>query len=138
MAKEMRADENYVIDLCDDVLKEKSSRQHRFNFLIGDSGTKLPVDAYYPKLALVVEFHERQHSAPVKLFDKRQTISGVSRGEQRKIYDQRRREVLPKHGITVVEFTVDEFPHNSRKKLLRKPKEDKAVILEKLKSFIKP
>ena len=46
-------DEDYVIDLCDEVLKEKALRQHCFDFLRGDSrkggkpGRKLPVDAYY-------------------------------------------------------------------------------------------
>jgi len=94
------SDESYVIDLCDEALKLKALRQHRFDFLKGDSGTKLPVDAYYPSLNLVVEFKERQHTEEVKFFDRSQTVSGVGRGEQRKIYDQRRKEVLPKQGIT--------------------------------------
>lgn len=58
-------DESYVIDLCDEVLKLKALRQHRFDFLTGDSGAKLPVDAYYPSLNLVVEFKERQHTEEV-------------------------------------------------------------------------
>jgi len=53
------SDESYVIDLCDEVLKLKAHRQHRFDFLKGDSGTRLPVDAYYPSLNLVIEFKER-------------------------------------------------------------------------------
>src|SRR5271163_234983 len=31
-------DESYVIDLCDRVLRLKANRQHRFDFLRGDSG----------------------------------------------------------------------------------------------------
>lgn len=79
------SDESYVIDLCDEILKQMAFRQHRFDFLRGDSGAKLPVDAYYPSLNLVIEFKERQHTEEVKLFDKRQTVSGVGRGEQRRI-----------------------------------------------------
>ena len=51
----MDSDEYYVIELCNEVLGLKASQQHRFDFLVGDSGTKLPVDAYYEDLNLVVE-----------------------------------------------------------------------------------
>lgn len=138
MAKQMRADEKYVINLCDAILRDQASRQHRFDFLVGDSGRQLPVDAFYRNLALVIEFHERQHKEAVKLFDKRPTVSGVPRGEQRKIYDQRRRDLLPRHGIALVEFTVYDFPHDSRRRLLRRPNEDKRIIFERLRHYIKP
>ncbi len=127
------SDESYVIDLCDEVLKLKALRQHRFDFLKGDSGTRLPVDAYYPSLNLVVEFKERQHTEEVKFFDKRQTVSGVGRGEQRKLYDQRRRDVLPKHGIKLIEFDYSEFEISRGKKLVRNREEDLKVIMKKLK-----
>lgn len=65
-----QSDESYVIDLCDEVLRQKALRQFRFDFLRGDSGTKLPVDAYYPSLNLVIEFKEKQHTEEVKFFDK--------------------------------------------------------------------
>lgn len=93
-------DEVYVTDLCDEVLGMKSSRQHRFPFLLGDSGVALPVDAYYEKLGLVVEYCERQHTEAVAFFDRKQTVSGVSRGEQRRIYDERRKAILPQHNVT--------------------------------------
>jgi hypothetical protein len=61
-------DESYVIDLCDRVLSLKAKRQYRFDFLQGDSGRRLPVDAYY-KISgdrkLVIEYREMQHSEPV-------------------------------------------------------------------------
>jgi len=87
------SDEAYVLDLCDEILGQKASRQHKFDFLKGDSGRKLPVDGYYEELNLAIEYRERQHSEPVSHFDKphKMTVSGVHRGEQRKIYDQRRR-----------------------------------------------
>ena len=134
----MRDDENYIIDLCDAVLKEKASRQHRFGFLLGDSGRKLPVDAYYSKLNIVIEFHEKQHSEVVSFFDRRPTVSGVSRGEQRRIYDQRRREILPEHGIALVELSIAEFPHTGRRRLLRRSDEEREIILNKLRNYMRP
>ncbi len=127
------SDESYVIDLCDEVLNQKAQRQYRFDFLKGDSGTKLPVDAYYPSLNLVVEFKEKQHTEEVKFFDKRQTISGVGRGEQRKLYDQRRRDILPKHGIKLIELDYSDFEYTRGKKLVRIKEEDLKVIINKLK-----
>ena len=127
------SDESYVIDLCDEVLKIKAIRQHRFDFLKGDSGTKLPVDAYYPSLNLVVEFKERQHTEEVKFFDKRQTVSGVGRGGQRKLYDQRRRDILPKHGIKLIELDYSDFEYTKIKKLLRNTEVELKVVKKKLK-----
>jgi len=128
----MREDERYIINLCDSILSKKAIRQHRFDFLRGDSDRKLPVDAYYPGLNLVIEFHEIQHAVAVPFFDKKLTVSGVPRGEQRKIYDQRRREILPRHGIRLIEFSITDFPHKSRKKLMQIPKEDRKIIRDKL------
>lgn len=107
-------DEDYVIDLCDEVLGLTASRQHRFDFLYGDTGAKLPVDAYYKDLNLVVEYQEIQHTQDVKLFDKKMTVSGVSRKEQRKIYDERRAEILPKHGIKLIIISYTAFGTSKR------------------------
>jgi hypothetical protein len=130
----------YVVDLCDIVLGQKSLREHRFPFLLGDGDTprRLPVDAYYPDLRLVVEYHERQHSEPVSFFDHpdRTTVSGVPRGAQRAIYDQRRREVLPKHGIHLVEMSYFDFAHRSNKRLKRDEQQDIDVIRSMLRSVL--
>ena len=113
------SDEAYVIDLCDQVLGQRAIRQHRFPFLMGDGGRPLPVDAYYPGLNLVVEYRERQHTESVQFFDRRMTASGVYRGEQRRLYDQRRRDVLPRHGITVLEVNYFDLAHGRGKRLTR-------------------
>ncbi len=133
------SDEDYIIDLCDEILGLCALRQHRFPFLRGDpgkSGTSvtLPVDAYYPSLKLVIEYRERQHTESVRHFDKpyRMTVSGVHRGEQRKLYDQRRREVLPQQGIALVELSCLEFAYDHRKRLLRRRPQDLAVIRDRL------
>lgn len=132
-----QSDEAYIIDLCDEVLKIKGSRQHRFGFLRGDSDTKLPVDVYYQSLNLVIEYYERQHSEAVPHFDKRMTVSGISRGEQRKLYDERRRNELPKNGIDLIIFDYTEFQHTSGKRLLRQKSKDLDIIANKLKHFKK-
>jgi len=127
-----KSDEEYVLDLCDEVLGVKAKRQHRFSFLVGDSGSRLPVDAYYEQPKLVVEYRERQHSEPVNFFDKRETVSGVNRGTQRKIYDQRRREVLPREGIALVELSYAQFEHDSKKRIVRNRDKDLKVVLAEL------
>ena len=125
-------DEVYVIDLCDEVLGMKSSRQHRFPFLLGDSGIALPVDAYYEKLGLVVEYCERQHTEAVALFDRKQTVSGVSRGEQRHIYDERRKQILPQHGIRLVNISYSDFEYDSQKRIVRNTQRDIEIIRDKI------
>ena len=132
MINQKNSDESYVIDLCDEVLNTKAYRQHHFEFLKGDSGKKLPVDAFYPSMNLVIEFKEKQHTEEVNFFDKRQTVSGVNRGQQRFIYDQRRRDVLPENGIMLIEFDYSEFEHTSKKKLVRNKIADINVIKSKL------
>ena len=120
------SDEYYVIDLCDEVLGLEGARQHRFPFLLGDSGRALPVDVYYKELNLVIEYFERQHTEEVKFFNRRMTVSGVSRGEQRKFYDERRRVELPKHGIKLVILSYTDF--GSMKKLARNRDRDLQVV----------
>jgi len=133
-------DEHYVLDLCDAVLGLKAVRQHCFPFLTGDPDRRgyrkpLPVDGFYPALGLVVEYHERQHRERVGFFDDKPTISGVSRGEQRRRYDERRADLLPKHGYRLIVLEVGEFAHDRTKRRLRTP-EDQAVVSRRLSSFI--
>ena len=90
------------------------------------------MDAFYAGLNLVIEYRERQHSEAVSFFDRRMTVSGVPRGEQRAIYDLRRREVLLARGIRLIELNVTEFPHDGRKRLRRVPAEDLKVLQQRL------
>lgn len=133
-------DEHYVLDLCDAVLVLKAVRQHCFPFLTGDPDRRgyrkpLPVDGFYPALGLVVEYHERQHRERVGFFDDKPTVSGVPRGEQRRRYDERRADMLPKHGYMLIVLEAGEFAHDRTKRLLRTP-EDQAVVSRRLSSFI--
>lgn len=136
-SKRKNSDEHYVIDLCDEVLNEHANRQYCFEFLRGDPcssfplGKKLPVDAYYESLNLVVEYYERQHTESVKHFNKN-TISGVTRDKQRKIYDERRKKVLPENGIDLVVLSYTDFKHNIQKRLVRDRNADIEVVRQKL------
>lgn len=103
------SDADYVLDLCDELLGERSSREHTFPWLLGDPGRsgarrQLPVDAYYPEHKLVIEYRERQHDEPVSFFDKpeRMTVSGVHRGEQRRRYDDLRDREIPAHALVLL------------------------------------
>lgn len=136
-------DENYVIDLCDKVLGKKSLRQHKFDFLLGDickdgKCRKLPVDCYYESLYLVIEYREKQHTEKVPHFDKpdKLTVSGVDRGKQREIYDERRRKVLPEHNIALIEISYSDFNHNKQKRIIRNLEFDEKVIKNKLEKYI--
>ena len=120
-------DEDYIIDLCDEVLGKTASRQYRFDFLLGDTGIMLPTDAYYSDINLVIEYCERQHTESVRFWNK-PTASGVPRDEQRTRYDQRRRDILPKHGIRLVEISFSDFPHDSHKRLLRNRDVDLEIV----------
>lgn len=120
------SDEAYVLDLCDEVLGTSSCRQHRFDWLLGDPGksgrrVKLPVDGYWPDFHLVVEYRELQHDQPNKHFDKpdRLTVSGVHRGQQRALYDERRNESIPAHGLRLIVIKPADLAASSRGRLLR-------------------
>lgn len=128
------SDEYYIISLCNEVLSQKALQQYKFNFLKGDSGRLLPVDAYYGTLNLVIEYCESQHTISTPFFDNKITISGVSRGEQRKIYDERRKKVLAQHGINVVFIHYSDF--GTTKKLIRNRDKDIEIIKKILNEYI--
>lgn len=128
-------DEIYILNLCDEILNKTSYRQHKFDFLLGDPGKngscrKLPVDAYYEDLKLVIEYKERQHTEAVNHFDKpnKITVSGVHRGLQRALYDKRRRDILPKYKIKLIEISYSDFEHNNSKRLKRNIEADKKKL----------
>lgn len=139
VAKRVESDEHYVLDLCDEVLGATGDRQARFDWLRGDvspsSGrsARLPVDGYWPANALVVEFQEKQHTESVPIFDRRATVSGIPRGEQRRLYDQRKAELIPPHGLRLVVIHKSEFEVR-RDRIVRDHDRDVAVVRHRLES----
>jgi hypothetical protein len=124
------SDEAYVVDLCDAILGESASRQHLFDWLVGDPGRsggtrRLPVDAYYARHRLVIEYQERQHDQPIRHFDKPDvlTVSGVHRGVQRRIYDERRAVEIPAHGLRLIVVKPSDLT-DRRGRLLRRRDHD--------------
>jgi hypothetical protein len=128
-------DSAYVLDLCDEILGEAGLREHTFDWLLGDPnavGTRrrLPVDAYYPGTQLVIEYRERQHDQPVTFFDKphKLTISGVDRGEQRRLYDERRDLEIPAHGLKLAVIRPADLDADPRGRLRRSRASDRAAL----------
>lgn len=133
-------DEEYIINLCDEVLGIKAKRQYTFDFLLGDVNEKgqrrkLPVDAFYEPLKLVVEYWEIQHFEDVPIYEK-DTISG-KRSVQRKIYDQRRQELIPKHGLKLLIIPYKDFEHSNNSRLKRNPERDIKIIQNLLSQYKK-
>lgn len=128
-------DADYVLSRIDALLDQQSLREHRFGWLRGDPGASgrsrpLPVDAFWPDLGLVIEVFERQHDHPVAHFDKpeRLTVSGVHRGEQRRMYDDRRREQIPAHGFTILIARTAHLAVHRNGRLLRDPAADDPIL----------
>jgi len=129
------SDAGYVLDLCDELLEERGSREHTFPWLLGDPGKtsarrQLPVDAYYVGHGLVIEYRERQHDEPVAFFDKpeRMTVSGVHRGEQRRRYDERRDREIPAHGLRLLVIKPSDLDEDRRGRLHRTRDTDRRAL----------
>jgi hypothetical protein len=113
----------YVIELLAEILGEQPLREQRFPWGLGDPSPKtgrrmaLPFDALWESRKLIVEIDESQHREPVKFWDKpdRLTVSGVHRGEQRRIYDQRKRSAAREQGYTVLEIPWPRRPAPERR-----------------------
>jgi very-short-patch-repair endonuclease len=73
---------------------------------------RLPFDAVWETRRLIVEVDEDQHRRPVTFWDKPHviTVSGVHRGEQRRLYDERKRAAARAEGYTVVEIPWERGP----------------------------
>lgn len=144
-AKEKKyRDEDYVVDLCNEILGEKALRAHRFDFLRGDTrnseqGVRLPIDAYYPEYQLAIEYHEWQHLESIEYVGNRgrMTVSGVKRDEQRRIYDQRKKDVLAAHNIRLITISYNQFAFDQTKRLCRIPEQDKPILQKILADVIK-
>lgn len=137
------SDESYVIDLCDRFLNLRAIRQHRFDFLLGDTGkngnrAKLPVDAYYEELGVVIEYWESQHEHPAPFWDRKITCSGCTRGEQRRMYDRRKREVLEQNGIRLAVLKFEELCHNTQGRLKRLAEQDIEAVSNALRMYARP
>jgi len=144
ISKRANSDEHYILNLCDELLNDSASRQHRFPFLLGDfhkdkiSRTKLPVDGFYQTINLVIEYRVK-HLEEVANLDKTEvkTVSGVSRGEQTKIYNQRKRDVLERKNINLIEINYYAFEYDSEMNIVRNKEKDIEIVKDLIKDFLK-
>lgn len=140
MPPRTESDEKYLLDLVAGILAEPDYRwQHRFPTLLGDPGKdgkhrRLPVDGYFPRHRLIVEYWEKQHSAPVPIMDEGTTISGISRGHQRRLYDQRRQAWAKANGVKFVILDYRGFDTDEHGRLLRNPARDRGIVVEALRA----
>ncbi len=138
------SDEFYIINLCDELLKAKASRKHTFPFLLGDMHkrgkirTKLPLAAFYEDANLVIEFLEKENTTEAYL-EKLQVItsSGITRGEQIIRYNKRRRDVLEKKNINLIEIDYSLFENDAKNNLSRTKDKDVSLIKNILKQYLK-
>jgi diadenosine tetraphosphate (Ap4A) HIT family hydrolase len=134
------SDEKYILDLAARVLAEPGYRwQHRFPTLLGDPGQDgqrrpLPVDGYFPRHRLIIEYWEKQHSAPVPIMDEGETVSGVSRGDQRRLYDQRRQAWAEANRLRLVILDYRGFPTDDQGRLVRDRARDQQIVAEALRA----
>jgi diadenosine tetraphosphate (Ap4A) HIT family hydrolase len=132
------SDEKYILDLVAEILAEPDYRwQHRFPTLLGDPGQDgrrrpLPVDGYFPRHKLIVEYWEVQHSAPVPIMDEAMSVSGVSRGHQRRLYDERRRAWARANGLHLVILDYRGFETDAQDRLRRDPEADREAVARAL------
>lgn len=135
------SDEYYLIGLCNELLSEEASHQHTFDFLVGDkhkrnkTRTELPLDAYYLGLNLAIEFIAAEENLSADA--EKLTVSGVTRNEQRKIYAQRKRDVLAENEINLLVINYADFECDSEHKLIREKKGDVKLLKQKLKDYLK-
>jgi diadenosine tetraphosphate (Ap4A) HIT family hydrolase len=92
------------------------------------------VDGYFPRHRLIVEYWERQHSAPVPIMDEGLTVSGVSRGHQRRLYDQRREAWAQANGLKLVVLDFRGFETDEQGRLVRDAARDRQIIADALRA----
>tara|TARA_R110002050_G_scaffold4573_2_gene22111 strand:+ start:24033 stop:24767 length:735 start_codon:yes stop_codon:yes gene_type:complete len=131
------SDEFYLVNLCDELLELKASRKHTFDELVGNlhkrgkRRTKLPLDAYYADLKLVVEFF--MNKGVVEELDEKEQARII----QIKRYDQLKKKVILKKDLKLIEINYDFFECDETNKLLRNTEQDKLILSGVLKDFLK-
>lgn len=127
MAREVQ---KYVTELLQTLLGPAETEK-RFPWCRGDArdsgsaGRPLPYDAVWEDRKLIVEVDERQHSESVAFFDKphRLTVSGVHRGQQRRLYDERKARCARENGYTVIRIPAGALAWQGRRLLRDLPRD---------------
>ncbi|WP_298310068.1 hypothetical protein [uncultured Aquimarina sp.] len=129
------SDEYYLVNLCDELLRQKASRKHTFDTLVGNlhkrgkGRTKLPLDAYYEDLKLVLEFF-RKNKATDELDEKEK-----ARRAQIKYYKELKKKAVLTKKLRLIEINYALF-ENDANKLIRNAENDRLVLKDVLKDFL--
>lgn len=131
------SDEFYLVNLCDELLEQKASRKHTFDELVGNlhkrgkRRTKLPLDAYYADLKLVIEFF--RNTEAIETLDEKEQARII----QIKRYNQLKKKVIEKKELKLIEINYASFECDETNKLIRNTEQDKLVLNDVLKDFLK-
>jgi len=130
------SDEYYLVNLCDELLQQKASRKHTFDTLVGNlhkrgkGRTKLPLDAYYENLKLVLEFF-RKNEITEELDEEEK-----ARKAQIKYYNQLKKKAILTKKLRLVEINYASFECDAENKLVKNSESDRSVLKGILKDFL--
>lgn len=106
-----------MIAILEEALGEPAEPQKRFPWALGDPdaaghSVQPPFDAVWEARRLIVEVDEDRHRVSYPFWDNpdRLAVSGVPRGQQRHIYDERKRSAARVRGYVVVEIPWERRP----------------------------
>lgn len=131
------SDEFYLVNLCDELLEQTASRKHTFDTLVGNlhkrgkGRSKLPLDAYYEDLKLVVEFFRKDKDFDE--LDKKEQARMI----QIKRYNELKKKAILKKDLRLIEINYASFECNETNKLIRNTEDDKLILRGVLKDFLK-
>jgi histidine triad (HIT) family protein len=81
-----------------------------------------------------VEYWERQHSSHVAIMDDGPSLSGMSRGHQRRRYDQRRQAWADENGLRLVILDYRGFETGPSGRLVREVERDRRAVANALRA----
>lgn len=130
------SDEFYLVNLCDELLEQKASRKHTFDTLVGNlhkrgkGRTKLPLDAYYKDLKLVIEFKRKNEILDESDSKEQARITQISR------YDALKKKAILKKDLRLMVINYASFECDDTNKLIRNTSHDMLVLRDLLKDFL--
>jgi len=130
------SDQYYLISLCDELVGQEASREHTFDTLVGNlhkrgkGRTKLPLDAYYEDLKLVIEL--RRDRDPSEELD----INEQERVDQVTYYNELKKKAVLKKELRLMEIKYASFDTDAHGALLKNKEQDVTVLSGYLKDFL--
>ena len=87
---------------------------------------------------MALDYSEKQDAEESNIDNpEKMTVSGVTRAEQRKIYNRRKREILRKKEVNFIEIKYKDFDYDEQFKLVRNKDKNLHILSKILKKFLK-